>query len=397
MRVSTIGTYLSGLTAMQSLQVALDQTQRQISSGRRILVPSDDPVAAGRSLELRESLSRLNQFDRNAGIAQNGLAQEETALISVNNVLQRVRELALQANNATQSDESRKLIAIEMRDRLDHLVQIANQRDGNGRYLFSGNLSAVEPVSRMGSSYSYNGDQGQRLIQIGEGRRVPDSDPGSAVFFMIRAGNGVFTTRPLASNAGTAIVGPSSVVDPTVWDQDSYAVRFIDSTNYEVVNSSGGVVTTGGYQSGDRIAFQGIEFSLTGQPVAGDEFTVTPAPYQDVFTSIDRLATAVELSATDDVSRAALSNGVNAGLQDLDEAIGSVLNIRTQIGSRLSAIENQIDSNGAMALTVQEALSSIEDLDYAAALSRLSLEVSMLEAAQQSFVRTRQLSLFNFL
>ena len=397
MRVSTFSTYLTGMTAMQRLQAALDHTQRQVSSGRRILVPSDDPVAAGRALELRESLSRLSQFDRNAGIAESGLAQEETALISVNDVLQRVRELALQANNATQSDASRQLIAIEMRDRLDDLVQIANQTDGNGRYLFSGNLSAVEPVSRTGSSFSYNGDQGQRHVQISARRQVPVGDPGSAVFFMIRAGNGEFTTRPAPGNSGTLVIGSSGVVDPTAWDQDSYTVRFIDSSNFEVVNSAGSVITTGAYQPGDRIAFQGIEISLSGEPAAGDELSISPAPYQNVFETIEKLATALELPANNDVARAAQTNGINAGLLDLDEAIGSVLNIRTRIGSRMSSIENQIDSNGAMALSVQEALAGIEDLDYAEALSRLSLEVTMLQAVQQSFVRTQQLTLFNFL
>jgi flagellar hook-associated protein 3 FlgL len=382
---------------MQSLQSALDQTQRQISSGRRILNPSDDPIGASRALELRESLSRLNQFDRNAAIAENRLAQEETVLNSVNNSLQRVRELALQANSGTQSDETRGLIAIEMREQLDYLVQLANQKDGNGRYLFSGNLEGVEPVSRSGASFSYNGDQGQRLIQIGEGRQVPDSDPGSEIFFRIRAGNGSFTARAVPANTGTGIIGEGSLVDPSAWDQDSYTVRFVDPENFEVLDSGGAVVQAGAYQSGDRIAFRGVEFSLTGSPATGDEFSVVPSPYQDMFTSLERLATAVEQPVFGDMSRAAMTNGINAGLQDIDEAIGSVLNVRTQIGSRLSGVEKQIDTNGALALTLQGTLASIEDLDYAEALSRLSLEVSTLEAAQQSFVRTQQLSLFNYL
>ena len=127
MRVSTIGMYLNGLTSMQRLQSALDVTQRQISSGRRILTPSDDPIAAARSLELREAVGRLEQFDRNANIATNRLSQEESALQSVNNVLQRVRELSLQGNNATQTNESRRQIAVEIRELREQLVQIANQ------------------------------------------------------------------------------------------------------------------------------------------------------------------------------------------------------------------------------------------------------------------------------
>lgn len=396
MRISTLSSYLNGLSAMQRLQAALDVTQRQISTGRRLLTPSDDPVAASRALEFRESLARLDQFERNGGMAVNRLAQEESALNSVNNGLQRVRELALQANNATQSNESRQLIAVEIREQLENLIQLANQRDGSGSYMFSGNLEEAEPVSRMGASFVYNGDQGQRLIDIGEGRQVADGDPGSDIFFRIRAGNGTFTVAPVGGIAGTGIVGQTSVVDPSAWDQGTYTVSFVDPNNYQVIDSGGAVIAAGAYQSGDRIAFRGIEFTLTGEPAANDDFAVRPSPYRDMFTSIERLASAIELSVTDDVSRAAVTNGINESLMDIDQAIGTVLNTRTKIGSRLAAIENQADSNAAIALTVQETLADIQDLDYAEALSRLSLQVTSLEAAQQSFVRTQQLSLFDY-
>lgn len=396
MRVSTRGAFLNGLEMMQRLQSSLGHTQRQISSGRRILTPSDDPIASSRALQLRESLGRLEQFDRNANIATNRLSQEESALNSVNNVLQRVRELSLQANNATQSNETRKLIAIEIREQLDQLVQLANQKDGSGSHLFAGNLKDAAPVARMGSSFSYNGDQGQRYIQIGEGRQVVDGDSGAAVFFGIRSGNGTFSTAPAPANTGSGLLAANSLVDPSAWIQDRYTVRFIDQNNYEVLDSAGGIVSAGPFQPGDTLAFIGIELSLDGQPLAGDEFIVTPSRFQNVFATVDQMATALEQTVTDDASRATLTNSVNAGIRNIDQAIGNILDIRVQVGSRLAAVESQVDSNSAYALTFQETLGGIEDLDYAAALSRLSIEASTLEAAQQSFIRTQSLSLFNF-
>ena len=307
MRVSTRGAYLSGLQAIQRLQQALDTTQRQISSGRRILRPSDDPIAASRSLELRESISRLTQFDRNSTIAGNRLSQEESALSSVNNILQRVRELSLQANNATQSSESRGLIAVEMREQLENLQQLANQKDGNGNYLFSGNLEGTQPVSRSGASFTYNGDQGQRLIQIGEGRQVSDSDPGSSVFFRIRNGNGDFSTAAATSNTGTGVLEAGSVLDPTLYDQDEYTVRFVDPNNYEVFNSGGALVAASSYEPGDTIRFSGIEFTLSGNPEAADEFVASPSRFQNIFTTVELLASAIESGAGNPVSRAAMS------------------------------------------------------------------------------------------
>lgn len=396
MRVSTRGAYLSGLQAIQRLQQALDYTQRQISSGQRILSPSDDPISAARAIDIGEAISRLAQFDRNATIAENRLSQEDAALSAVNNSLQRVRELALQANNATQSNESRALIAVELREQLDNLVQLANRQDGNGAYLFAGNREDTQPVVRMGSTYSYNGDQGQRMIQIGEGRQVPDSDPGSRVFFEIRDGNGAFSIEASAANGGTGLVGVGSVVDPTQYDRDNYTVTFSDPGNYTVSDSSGAVVAASAFQPGDTIAFRGVEFSLSGSPVAGDSFALSPSANKDLFSIVNELATALEQPVSDDVSRTALNNSINATILDLDQALGNVLDVRTQVGSRLAAIEDQVDSNGGQALTLQSTLAEIRDLDYAEAISRLSQEAATLEAAQATFMHTQQLSLFNY-
>lgn len=396
MRISTIGAYQRGLSLMQNLEAALDRTQQQIASGRRILSPSDDPISSSRSLKLHESLSRFEQFDRNGSFARNRLNIEESTLASVNDVLQRVRELALQANNASQSNESRQLIAAEMRQNVEQLVQLANQQDGIGRYLFSGNMDDTEPVGRVGNIYSYKGDQGQRLIQIGETRQIADSNSGSDVFFRIKNGNGVFSSVAATTNSGTGILGPGSLVDPTAYDQDQYTVRFIDPANYEVLDSAAAVVATGGFQSGDTISFRGIQFKIDGQPAAGDEFEISPSRFQDVFTTIEKLANFLANPVSDDISRVAMHNGVNAGILEIDEALGNMFDIRTQVGLRLAAIDNSQDSNGALVLTLQQTLSDIEDLDYAEAISRLSIQVTTLEAAQQAFIRTQNLSLFNY-
>lgn len=397
MRVTTLGSYQRGLTAMQQLQSALDRTQRQISSGKRILTPSDDPIASSRAIDLREKLGRLEQFDRNANLAQIRLQDEEAALSTVNNLLQRVRELALQANNSTQSNESRQLIATEMRQRLEQLVDIANSKDGSGRFIFSGNLDSTTPVSRSAAGFTYNGDQGQREIQIGESRRILDGDSGDDVFFRIRAGNGVFTTSPAATNTGSGVVGESSVTDSTQYDNATYTVSFVDPDNYEVRDSANVLVSSGAFQPGSSIEFRGVEFTLDGQAEAGDSFELGPSPNQSVFESVQQMISAVETTVVSDASRASMTNGINAGLKNIDQGIGNVLDVQTRIGSRLAAVESQVDSNGAFALTVQDALGSIEDLDYAAALSRLSLEATTLEAAQKSFVATQRLSLFDYI
>jgi flagellar hook-associated protein 3 FlgL len=396
-RISTIGAFQHGLGMMQRLTAAIDRTQRQLTTGRRLLAPADDPIAAARALGLRESLSRLEQFDRNASMAQNRLGFEEAALKSVGDVLQRVRELALQAANASQSDESRHMIAVELRQHVDALVELANQQDGNGRFLFSGNQDGVPPVARNGDVFTYQGDDGQRQIRIGEERLVADGDPGSDVFFRIRDGNGQFTVTAGAANAGTGVAGPGNVAAGATWAGGEYTVEFVDAGTYEVRDAGGTVVATGPFGPGTTLAFAGIELAIDGQPAAGDEFLVRPSTNRDIFSTVAALADAIDGPVGDDAARAALTNEINAGILSIDQALGRVLDVQTRVGSRLSAIEGQLEANDAFALGLQETLAGIEDLDYAEALSRLGMQLTMLEAAQKAFVETRNLTLFSIL
>lgn len=382
---------------MQRLQSTLSRTQQQISSGRRIVSPSDDPVGAAHVLELTRGLEETGQYQRNGEIARNRLSLEEESLVGVGNILQRARELALQANNASQSDETRGFMAVELREMQEQLVQIANSQDAAGQYLFAGYQSRTEPFVRNAAGFQYLGDQGQRLVQIGEGRQVADGDPGSEVFQMIRIGNGVFSTAANAANTGTGVINTGSVIDPTALVPDTYAVNFVTPTDYEVRDSGGGLVASGVYADGDAISFNGMQFEISGQPATGDSFTVAPAINQDMFTTLENLASALEAQTLNDTGRAHLHNDINDGLANLDRAIGQVLEIRTRVGTRLSTIESQRDLNEGIELQLAQTLSAVQDLDYAEALTSLNQQLAVLEAAQQTFVRVQGLSLFDSL
>ncbi len=397
MRTSTLSNFLQGVRAMQRLQSDLSNTQLQVTSGRRILKASDDPLGAAATLGFRESLARLAQFDRNANLAKTRLEYEETALSSVTNSLQRIRELTLQALNSTETPESRAQIGLEMSERVTELVQIANQKDGKGRYLFAGSVDGTEPVSVTNNSFVYNGDDGKRLIQIGDARQIYDGDAGSDVFFNIRNGNGVFRVDADTANTGTGIVKTTALLDSSLYDQAPYTVRFVAPDTYEVLDASNAVVSTGPYTSGEAIQFRGISVTIEGGAEAGDEFAVEPSGFQSAFETVSRMANALEARPAGSVGNAQLITTLNNGLQELDLALDRIGSVRTEIGIRLNAIESQVDSNGGAALLTEQAISEIEDLDYAEALSRLSQQSAILEASQQSFVLTQRLSLFQFL
>ena len=397
MRVSTLNSFLRSVNLIQERQSSLNETQEQIATGRRILRPSQDPLGASSAMLFRESLARLDQFDRNANAARNRLEYEEGALAAVNRTLNRWRELALRANNATEPPESRAIVANEMKQLLDDLVQIANTKDGNGRYLFAGNRDGNAPVTKTPAGFVYNGDQGQRLVQIGDSRQVFDGDSGADVFFNLRNGNGEFRVTPAASNTGTAYAGATAVVDSSVYDRESYTIRFTSESDYQIVDSVNDVIATGTFQSGESIEFQGLAVELEGEPLGGDEFDVDPSQYQSVFQSVQNVVDALDSSATTPETRAQLTSAINTGINEIDTALSRISEVRTEVGIRLGSIDAQLETNSASSLITQQAIADLEDLDYAEALSRFAQETAVLEATQASFVRARELSLFRFL
>ena len=380
MRISTPQFFQKGTTGILDQQVQVSKTQLQMSSGKKVVTPSDDPTAAVQILQLQHSIDLTNTYQKNIDAAQAALGSEENALSNGTNILQRVRELAVQSNSGILSDQDRQAIAQEMQQHLASLLGLANSRDGNGDYLFSGFRTATQPFSHTTGGYSYAGDQGQRFIQIGASRQVAVGDSGSEVF-----------------QAGTGVIDAGQVNNLAAWVPDTYTLTFTTPTTYEVRDSSAALVTSGTYQDGAAISFNGVQVSVKGAPAGSDTFTIAPSTNQGVFTSVQNLVDSLNNTITDSTSRARLNNDINQGLSNIDRAMDKFTNTRTGVGARLNSLENQKSANGDLISASQIALSSVQDLDYTEAATRLNQQLLALQAAQQSFVKIQGLSLFNFL
>lgn len=179
-RIATPFMFAQGVDVMLKKQVDISRTELQLASGNRILKPSDDTAASVQLLDLKESKARLDQFQRNADAASARLGQEETALEGIGNLLQRVRELTVQGNNGALAPEDRAAIATEIRQHLEGFIQLANTRDANGEYIFAGYRTDTPPLSHDGvGGFTYNGDEGQRVVKVGDTREIAMGDPGS--------------------------------------------------------------------------------------------------------------------------------------------------------------------------------------------------------------------------
>lgn len=400
MTISTTQIFRQGINAILSQQEGLSRTQAEIASGKRIQTPSDDPSGAVKILDIEEQIATAEQHLRNGEFARTELYLEEGAMTGAQNVLQRVRELMIQANNDTQSESTRQGIATEVRARRDELLALANTRNASGDYLFSGFQTDSLPFSMNGGNVVYNGDQGQRRIQVGPSSLVPINDAGIDVFQLIKNGNGTLSVDNASSNTGSGIVQSLSQDNSLV--SDTYTLNFIqltpnDPITYEVRDSSAALVSSGNYASGESIGFNGAVIVLNGAPANGDSFTVSPSVNQDIFATLNNIITALEAPSTELADNANFHNDMAAGLNDIDQALDNFLRIRSNIGSRLNNLDSQSEVNENFLLRMKDAASQVQDLDYAEAISRLSAQSSSLEAAQKVFIEVQGLSLFDFL
>jgi len=398
MRISTFAFHTSALNGMLNQQSALSVTQGQVATGKRIQTPADDPIGAVHILELERAKAESEQFGRNADGATARLTNEEQALGDAAIVIRRIRELVLQANNSTIDETGRAAIAAEIRSRAQDFVDVTNRRDGNGEYLFSGYATTTQPFSRTATNVAYAGDQGTRLIQVGPTQRIADSDSGFTAFMDVLQGNGVFATSSTAANTGTGSIDTGTVVNRSLWVRDNYTLTFgTPPDTWQITDSAATVVATGAYTAGSAINFNGVQITVSGAPAAGDTFSVAASQREDIFTTVDNIIAALEGAGDTNPERAQLTTRMGIALQQLDQDEKHLLNVRTQVGARLSTLTDTKSAREGFQLQLDSSLSELQDVDYAEALSRMNRQLLGLEAAQRSYATISQMSLFNYL
>jgi flagellar hook-associated protein 3 FlgL len=396
-RISTAGMHAAALQGILDRNASLAKTQNQIASGKRITSPADDPSGAVRALDIDRALAQSQQFSRNSDAVTNRLTYEEQTLADMTTLLNRVRDLTVEGANATVDATGRNAISQEIQARLDDLIAIANRKDANGEYLFAGYTTLTQPFSKSGNTVQYVGDQGVRLVQTSDTQKVADGHSGYDVFLNVTEGNGTFVTGANAANTGTGIIDTGSVTNPTAWVKGSYSVHFTSPTAYEILDSTSAVVTTGAYTSGGSITFNGIQLSITGTPATDDRFSIDPSTSEDMFSTLQKLITTLARPGVTTTDRAQFSTEMGATLTQLDAALSHVSGVRSDVGARLSVLEQTADSRDDRELELTTSLSALRDLDYAEAITRLNVQLLGLQAAQSSYTKIAQLSLFNYL
>lgn len=412
MRISTPQAYSNGLAGLQRNYSNILRTQEQISSGKRILTPADDPVASVRLFQLSDQQSSLEQYDSNVTAARNSLAQEESTLDSINTLMQRVREIAVQAGNTAIKDEDRRALASELQQHEEQLLGLMNTKDSRGDYMFSGFQGKTQPFTRQSDgSYAYQGDEGQRSLQVADAMTIAVSDNGKAIFANVpNAGRLDSSLDNSAANPGSTLSVSTPLVESELAFGNGFPaagieIHFDDPSDPSVYNVYEAGTTTPSLASGrmdntetssDAVVYKGVRVQLDGTPTGGEVISVTapatPRTKQSILDTVANLRTLLQdSSATTTETR----DGVATALTNIDNGIGSIDMARTDIGARLNTLDVTETHNEDISILNKSIQAELGEVDYPEALSRLALQSTIMDAAQQSFVKVSSLSLFD--
>ena len=400
MRVSTNQLFSSSLSQVLGLQKDIQQYQLQIATGKRSATPADDPIGAAQSLNLDDRLVALKQFDRNANLANLRLSEQESAIESTQNSLQRVRELVLQAKNRSLTTADRRFVAVEVGERLNEVLNLSNKKNSSGEYIFAGTAVTTIPFTADATgTVLYNGNQIVRELGISDGRTISEGLSGADVFMRTRNGNGVFVANLGAGNTGTGRVINDAVVNNSAFTTDTFNLVFTAPNTYDLINSTTGttVLAAQTYTDGATIPFNGVSIAITGRPAIGDQFQISPSQNQSIFATIGKVKADMSIELTSPKLSSDFNFNLDRALAEIDTSLDTLNSARAEIGGRQNAIDGQTRSNGDVKVQLETVKGQIEDTDLTSAISQLARHTQALEAAQQAFVRVQGLSLFNFL
>jgi len=304
MRISTSQFYESTAANYQKNFAKVVKTSEEASSLVRVNTAADDPVGASRLLQLGTQASMLNQYSANMTTIKGTLGQTEAVMTSINNVLQRSKELALGAGNAGYTDADRQANASELGQIEEQLLSLMNSKDENGKYIFSGSKGDIAPFSRNSDgTYSYNGDQVTLDLPIGDTQSMATNSTGWDVFQQAINTNRTETTLTAPAVDDNRVVLSNGQVESDVTynakfrSGEPYTVSFLSSTQLQITDALGNDVTAeasqnGAFKSGNAdpqtVSFRGLDLKLNinlkpgdtnpDAVIAGHTFTLAAKP-----------------------------------------------------------------------------------------------------------------------
>jgi len=414
-RVSTANMYDSTLRNLSTRQKTLVDLQENLTSGKRVVRPSDDPVAAAQAERALTRIHRIQSEQRALEVQRNAMAQAESTLGDAVGLVQEMRQLLVAAGNGSLKPEDRKTYANQIQSLRDQLTEVINRKDTNGIPLLGALGSALQPFAGPLSGspdYVFAGLPGQAASN---GVQLTNTLDGHAALMFDPVRDGVYTAGVTRAAGSSLVTSAVTTSHREALDGASYALQIngvtVDATNgttsvtYTLTKTdkAGNVTTlppattapvpTGqpipiGIQEGaDTVA----SFTLSGTPAAGDTVQLAPSSSRmgTLDSAIRGIAGASDTTAAAQVVGQALAN-VDAGLERLH-------NLRGYAGELLNRADRITQDQDKRSIQLEGDRSRAEDLDMVQGISDFQNAHVGYQAALQSYAQVQKLSLFDFL
>ena len=402
MRISTNMMYQKGIRSIQDASQRLDAANQQYSSGEKFSSSGEDPIGMSEKLSLNSKIELYKQYDTNGGLLNSSLSLEETVLTSVHTAMSSAYSLIQRSNNSSLSAADRSSIGTELGELQKQLSDLMNSKNADGEYIFGGNQSQTQPfVQDSSGNYQYQGDTGQRLIQVAPSVQIASNDSGLYLF------QAVATRRTASATSGnvTANITDQSQYenyyrnnyDFSVSANNAFTINTIAGIpdQYQIKDSSGAVLQSGDYQAGTAINYHGLSLSMSiaaGSSV--ESFQLDPPQNDNI---LNTLAQAVAVLKNPNSSSSSLTKIVADTQSHLNNAMTKVNTTLGELGGRMNNLDQITNSNSALSTIDQEAKANVSEVDIYEAMSKVVQEQNSLTAAHQAYSKIQKSTLFDYL
>lgn len=358
MRVTDKMNHNQFLSNVDKNRTDLSSLQNQAASMKRINKPSDDPVGAAKMLQSRTEIKNLEQFDRNILFGKSFLENTESTLSQLSEAVVRAKELALQGASDTNGGSPRTMIAEEISEIYNSVVEMSNRRFGD-RYVFGGYKTLDNPFSKQGE---YHGDRGQIQIQNHKGQFVPINLNGAQVFLGEDLGYDGAVKRHWEA--------PHTVEELREYKLSDAQKEMTQQEAQENYLETRGPASLG------RVQRMGSEDPVTGQKGV------------NVFSTITQLESGLR---TDD------KKSIQDALEPLDQILNQINLARAEIGGRLSQMSQTSDRLQQDIVDNKAQNSLIEDADLFKVMTDLNQADTTLKSNIETSHKILNQSLLDFL
>ncbi|MFN3375296.1 MAG: flagellar hook-associated protein FlgL [Burkholderiaceae bacterium] len=410
-RLGTANMYDNALRNLGARQTDLSNLQENLTSGKRVVRASDDPVSAAQAERALNRIARIQNEQRALETQRNAIAQAESSLGDAVALVQNIRELIVNAGSGTLSTKDRATIASQIEGLREQLTSVANRKDTNGIPLLAALGSALQPfVGPLSGNpdYLFSGLPGQTAAQ---GVGLPNTLDGDSAFMFHPQRDGAYTASvsPLTNDRQltTTAIKPTNLALVT---GDHYSITFSAvgpgatqdtlTATYTITNTTTGAVsapvTVPDFPANKPVTIgvtgvPGLSFDITGIPANGD--TITLQPSASIFSTIDAAAAGLRGAAN---SNAAIQ-AVGQALANIDMGLERIHNMRGFAGELLNRADRITGDQEKRSIQLEADRSRLEDLDMIKGISDFQNQQTGYEAALKSYAQVQRLSLFNFL